>query len=307
MLIILRAGIYTTVQDLGREGFRRLGISTGGALDQPALKIANLLVGNAPEAAGLEITLGQFSAEFTRPGWIALTGAGCDAQLDGKPLWTGWRYPVKKGQRLVLGTPKRGMRSYLAIAGGIAVPEMLGSRSTDMKAAFGGCEGRNLRDGDRLPLGQSAAEPQTRCGVKQLLFTNRIRALPGPEYAEFSEEAQDTFWRAAWQLSPQSNRMGYRLHGGTPLARTTERDAVARSDAWCGAGAAQRPADRADGRCANHRRLPAHRLRDRSRSLPFGADPSRRTDPFRSLFTGRGAARQGRAGSFPSTDCLGVT
>lgn len=97
MLIILRAGIYTTVQDLGREGFRRLGISTGGALDQPALKIANLLVGNAPEAAGLEITLGQFSAEFTRPGWIALTGAGCDAQLDGKPLWTGWRYPVKRG------------------------------------------------------------------------------------------------------------------------------------------------------------------------------------------------------------------
>lgn len=112
MLIILRAGIYTTVQDLGREGFRRTGISTGGALDQPALKIANLLVGNAPEAAGLEITLGQFSAEFTRPGWIALTGAGCDAQLDGKPLWTGWRYPVKKGQRLALGTPKRGMRSY---------------------------------------------------------------------------------------------------------------------------------------------------------------------------------------------------
>ena len=224
MLIILRAGIYTTVQDLGREGFRRLGISAGGALDQPALKIANLLVGNASEAAGLEITLGQFSAEFTRPGWIALTGAGCDAQLDGKPLWTGWRYPVKKGQRLVLGTPKRGMRSYLAIAGGIAVPEMLGSRSTDMKAAFGGCEGRNLKDGDRLPLGKSAAEPQTRCGVKQLLFTNRIRALPGPEYAEFSEEAQDAFWRAAWQLSPQSNRMGYRLQGGTPLARTTDRE-----------------------------------------------------------------------------------
>lgn len=124
----------------GPRGFRRLGISTGGALDQPALKIANLLVGNAPEAAGLEITLGQFSAEFTRPGWIALTGAGCDAQLDGKPLWTGWRYPVKKGQRLALGTPKRGMRSYLAISGGIAVPEMLGSCSTDMKAAFGGHE-----------------------------------------------------------------------------------------------------------------------------------------------------------------------
>ena len=132
--------------------------------------------------------------------------------------------PGEKGQRLALGTPKRGMRSYLAISGGIAVPEMLGSCSTDMKAAFGGHEGRNLKDGDRLPLGKSHALPQHRCGVKQLLFTNRIRALPGPEYAEFSEEAQDTFWRTAWQLSPQSNRMGYRLHGGTPLERTTDRE-----------------------------------------------------------------------------------
>ncbi|CAI0963894.1 Allophanate hydrolase subunit 2 [Serratia entomophila] len=224
MLNILRAGIYTTVQDLGRDGFRRLGVSTGGALDAPALKIANLLVGNAPGAAGLEVTLGQFGAEFTRSGWVALTGAGCDAKLDGKPLWTGWRYPVRAGQQLTLSMPRRGMRSYLAISGGIDVPEMLGSRSTDMKAAFGGWEGRNLKDGDRLPLGKEGALPRHSCGVKQLLFNNRIRALPGPEYAEFSAEAQETFWRAAWQLSPQSNRMGYRLHGGSPLARTTERE-----------------------------------------------------------------------------------
>ena len=111
MLIILRAGIYTTVQDLGREGFRRTGISTGGALDQPALKIANLLVGNAPEAAGLEITLGQFSAEFTRPldrpDWRRLRrAAGRQAAVDRLAL------PGEKGQRLALGTPKRGMRSY---------------------------------------------------------------------------------------------------------------------------------------------------------------------------------------------------
>ncbi|HEI8865952.1 5-oxoprolinase subunit PxpC [Serratia sp. AKBS12] len=224
MLNILRAGIYTTVQDLGRNGFRRLGISQGGALDIPALKIANLLVGNAPDAAGLEITLGQFSAEFTRSGWIALTGAGCDAQLDGKPLWTGWRYAVKKGQKLVLGQPKRGMRSYLALAGGIAVTEMLGSRSTDLKAAFGGLEGRLLKDGDRLPLGKSVSLPAASVGVKQLLFNNRIRAMPGPEYDEFTPEAQEEFWRTAWQLSPQSNRMGYRLHGSGMLARTTDRE-----------------------------------------------------------------------------------
>jgi biotin-dependent carboxylase-like uncharacterized protein len=224
MLKILRAGIYTTVQDLGRNGFRRLGISQGGALDVPALKIANLLVGNSVEAAGLEITLGQFSAEFTQSGWIALTGAGCDAQLDGNPLWTGWRYPVKKGQKLTLKTPKRGMRSYLAVSGGIAVPEMLGSRSTDLKAGFGGFSGRQLKDGDALPLGKSQKLPVNSLGVKQLLFNNRIRALPGPEYEEFSKQAQDAFWRTAWQLSPQSNRMGYRLHGSTALSRTTDRE-----------------------------------------------------------------------------------
>lgn len=224
MLKILRAGIYTTVQDLGRNGFRRLGISQGGALDIPALKIANLLVGNAPEEAGLEITLGQFSAEFTHNGWIALTGAGCDAQLDGKSLWTGWRYPVKKGQQLTLKMPKRGMRSYLAVSGGINVPEMLGSRSTDLKAGFGGLEGRQLKEGDVLPAGKPQTLPSTVIGVKQPLFSNRIRVLTGPEYDEFSQQAQDDFWRTAWQLSPQSNRMGYRLHGGSALARTTERE-----------------------------------------------------------------------------------
>ena len=120
--------------------------------------------------------------------------------------------------------PKRGMRSYLAIDGGIAVPEILGSRSTDNKAAFGGLEGRNLRDGDCLPLGAGRELQKQSTGVKQLLFNNRIRALPGPEYDEFSDEAKESFWRTAWQLSPQSNRMGYRLHGSSALNRTTERE-----------------------------------------------------------------------------------
>ncbi|WON76068.1 5-oxoprolinase subunit PxpC [Serratia sp. UGAL515B_01] len=224
MLKILRAGIYTTIQDLGRNGFRQLGVSQGGVLDVPAMKIANLLVGNAPDAAGLEITLGQFSAEFTRPGWIALTGAGCDAQLDDKPVWTGWRYPVKKGQRLTLKLPKHGMRSYLALSGGIAVPKVLGSCSTDIKAGFGGFEGRQLKEGDSLPLGKSQKLPSRSIGVKQLLSSNRIRVIPGPEYDEFSVKAQEDFWRTAWQLSPQSNRMGYRLYGSSTLTRTTERE-----------------------------------------------------------------------------------
>lgn len=126
MLKIIRSGMYTTVQDSGRGGFRRLGISQGGALDLPALSMANMLVGNEAGAAGLEITLGQLIVEFTQAGWIALTGAGCDARLGEQLLWTGWRYPVKRGQQLKLNAPLRGMRSYLAISGGIDVPEMLG-------------------------------------------------------------------------------------------------------------------------------------------------------------------------------------
>lgn len=223
MLTIIRAGIFTTVQDLGRNGYRHLGVSQTGALDAPALRIANLLVGNDEDAAGLEITLGQFSTEFNRAGWIALTGAGCHAELDGKVLWTGWRYKVNPGQILTLKTPTRGMRSYLAVSGGIDVPEVRGSRSTDLKTAFGGLEGRPLRDGDKLAVGKKGQEPKQSTGIKQPLFGNRIRALPGPEYQEFSEEARDAFWRTSWQLSPQSNRMGYRLHGHA-LKRNTDRE-----------------------------------------------------------------------------------
>jgi allophanate hydrolase subunit 2 len=100
-----------------------VGISRCGALDKPALTIANLLVGNAPEAAALEITLGQVDVQFTRHCWFALTGAACEATLDGAPVWLGWRMAAKAGQHLVLKNPQHGIRSYLAVAGGIDVPK----------------------------------------------------------------------------------------------------------------------------------------------------------------------------------------
>lgn len=155
MLKVIRAGMMTAVQDGGRSGYRHLGISQGGVLDQPAMKMANLLVGNAPDAAVLEITLGQFCAEITHPGWLALTGADCHARLDGKPLWTGWRFAVRPGQQVKLALPKHGMRSYMAVSGGFDVPPVLQSRSTDIKAAMGGLEGRWVRDDDRLAAGRN--------------------------------------------------------------------------------------------------------------------------------------------------------
>ena len=152
MLTLLRAGLYTSVQDAGRFGLRQSGVSYCGALDRPSLEIANLLVGNAGSTAALEITLGQCVIEFGQETWFALTGAGCDATLDGKAVWTGWRLRAKAGQRLMLKRPLHGVRSYLAVAGGIDVPEVLGSASTDQKAGIGGHEGRSLRDGDRLAI-----------------------------------------------------------------------------------------------------------------------------------------------------------
>ncbi|UQY45367.1 biotin-dependent carboxyltransferase family protein [Erwinia sp. PK3-005] len=223
MLKIIRAGMNTTLQDGGRGGWRQLGISSGGVLDEPAMRTANLLVGNPQDQAVLEITLGQFCAEFYRDGWFALTGAGCNADLDGRPVWTGWRLPVKKGQRLTLAMPVRGMRSYLAINGGFDVAPVLGSCSTDIKAEFGGWQGRRLQDGDRLPLAAPTRSFSKTAGVRQLLWGNRLRALPGPEYHEFSKESQEAFWRVSWRLDPQSNRMGYRLQG-RPLARNGNRE-----------------------------------------------------------------------------------
>jgi biotin-dependent carboxylase-like uncharacterized protein len=223
MLKIIRAGMNATIQDGGRDGWRQFGISSGGALDVPAMQTANLLVGNPPQQAVLEITLGQFCAEFERDGWFALTGAGCNADLDGRPVWTGWRLPVKKGERLTLAMPARGMRSYLAINGGFAIEPLLGSCSTDINAGFGGWQGRRLQDGDALPLAAPTRNFSQPAGVRQLLWGNRLRALPGPEYHEFERESQEAFWRVSWRLDPQSNRMGYRLQG-RPLARNSQRE-----------------------------------------------------------------------------------
>ncbi|MGY5366949.1 5-oxoprolinase subunit PxpC [Enterobacter oligotrophicus] len=223
MLTLIRAGLYTSVQDAGRFGFRQSGLSYCGALDRPALEIANMLVGNPGSTAALEITLGQCVIEFSQETWFALTGAGCDATLDGKAVWTGWRLRAKAGQRLTLKRPLHGVRSYLAVAGGIDVPEVMGSFSTDQKAGIGGHEGRLLRDGDRLTVKPSTRHFSTAQGVKQLLWGNTLRALPGPEYHEFDEVSQAAFWRSPWKISPQSNRMGYRLQG-QPLSRTTDRE-----------------------------------------------------------------------------------
>ncbi|MFZ6750374.1 biotin-dependent carboxyltransferase family protein [Undibacterium sp. Ren11W] len=224
-LEVVRAGIQSTVQDQGRGGYRHLGVAQSGALDAPALLLANRLVNNPAHFAGLELVVGPIALRFSSASWFVICGADFEAELDGDPVRSGWRSYAAAGQLLTLRGAKQGMRAYLAVAGGIAVPQILGSRSTDIAAQFGGFFGRALQNGDRLPIGVVAAgaECDRPAGCLQRLWTPELRVLPGPEYQEFGDAAQQAFWQQAWGVSHQSNRMGYRLEG-TPLLRATPGD-----------------------------------------------------------------------------------
>jgi allophanate hydrolase subunit 2 len=264
MIDVIRAGRLTSVQDLGRHGYRHLGIAMGGALDRLALEVGNRLVGNRPDAAGLEVTFGPTVLRFPRATRVAITGGEFGATLDGVPVYSWWSVPVQAGQLLTLNAAKRGMRCYVCVAGGIDVLPVLGSRSTDLGACFGGLGGRALRDGDRLPIGVAAGAPrevtasvrtgETRgettgapatrprglsldapaFGVKSPTWCKfvlvdeqvrrgrhasgvasemPVRVLPGPDYDRFSDAAHRAFWSDEWRVTPNSNRMGYRLAG----------------------------------------------------------------------------------------------
>ena len=230
MIVVRKPGVLASVQDLGRHGHRQLGICPGGALDVLALTLANRLVGNADRAAGLELTMGGCELQFEADTRIALAGDDFGASLDGVPLWPCWSVPVAAGQTLRLaganagGTKKPGVRSWLAVAGGIDVPPVLDSRSTDLKAGFGGLQGRALRKGDRLPTGVAmldAAQRERRpfgirgpdWGPAEDDGAIALRVLPGPEFELFTLAAREQLWGERWRITPQSNRMGSRLEG----------------------------------------------------------------------------------------------
>src|SRR5437762_4059283 len=150
--VLTRAGFLTSVQDLGRTGFRQFGVTTSGALDSFALRVANLLVGNDEGAAGLEITLGGLQLRFEDERMVAWCGGEFTVQIGSRPLLAGHVAHLQAGDELKFGRAQIGCRCWLAISGGIDVPVVLGSRSTDLRANFGGLEGRTLRDGDVLLL-----------------------------------------------------------------------------------------------------------------------------------------------------------
>jgi len=210
-------GLLTTVQDLGRVGYGLLGVSPSGAADPVALRIANLLVGNQPGAAALEMTLAGGRFLFPRGATIALTGADFGATLNDQPLEMWTPHTLQPGAKLAMGPTKNYARCYLAFAGGIRVPPLLDSASTHLLSGLGGFEGRALRKGDVLPLAQIQQQiPLKRISpavLQHLMPARKLRVVDGPQCGQFSEEARQLFFRALFHVSEQSNRLGIRLEG----------------------------------------------------------------------------------------------
>lgn len=205
---VVRPGLWTTIQDLGRPGYRADGIPLGGAADPFALRVANLLTGNAESAAALEFTLLGPELQFQCDALVALTGA----TVKGLPSWQAFR--VKCGQILRLDSLASGCRGYLAVSGGIQVPAVLGSRSTYTDAEIGGLEGRPLRVGDVLPLQPSRSDCRGNWRISRSVIPSYstspvVRVMAAGHFDEFSTAwLQDSF-----EVSSRSNRMGVRLIG----------------------------------------------------------------------------------------------
>lgn len=223
-LIVVQAGFLTTVQDLGRRGLQRFGISSGGALDTHALRVANLLVENEATAAGLEITLGGLRVRFDGPRLVAWCGGAFDVTIGSAPFSAGRVGLVQAGEELAFNQPKLGCRAWLAIAGGVVVAPVLESRSTDLRAAFGGLDGRALRHGDMVPLG--VRSPAT-AATNQKIFSWSapaewaapakaepiLRFVRGADWHRFTPTAHTALSSSVFTVTSDSNRMGARLEG----------------------------------------------------------------------------------------------
>jgi biotin-dependent carboxylase-like uncharacterized protein len=220
---VIKPGLATTVQDLGRPSYYNIGIPLSGALDQYALRAANLLVGNEEDAAGLEIALMGPELVFPEAAIIAITGAEATPKINGEARPRNESFAVRADDRLTFDYMKSGARAYLAVAGGIDVPVVLGSRSTYALGALGGFSGRKIAAGDKLPVG--AVRPGARAGralaadlVPTYPKSLELRVLTGLYFYRLSEEAAKTFFEDTWTVAPEADRIGYRYRKGRPLS-----------------------------------------------------------------------------------------
>ncbi len=219
-LVVVEPGLLTTVQDLGRWGYQRVGIPPSGPLDRAAFVVANRLVGNPEGAAGLELTLRGPRLEVRRECVMAVTGAEMGFAVNGQeaPGWTAVR--LRAGDLVAFRMATAGCRAYLAIAGGIDVPLALGSRATYLRGRLGGLDGRGLQKGDGLPIGtptmpfdQSAG--RTVAPARRPTYRGEVecRVVLGPQDDRFTADGIAAFLDGPYEVTPQADRMGYRLKG----------------------------------------------------------------------------------------------
>lgn len=221
MLTVEQPGLRTTVQDLGRPGYAHLGVPVSGAADRFSARLANALVGNPPTAAVLETTLAGPALAFADAGVVAVTGAPAPVWVDDEPAPFGSSFAVPAGAVLRVGRASDGLRSYLAVAGGIDVPAVLGSRATDTLSGLGGAV---LARGDVLPVGPLASVRVGRRVPASVLSSvlpdsgRALRVVWGPAHEWFDDAARDCLQEAEFAVAPASDRVGVRL-SGPPVPR----------------------------------------------------------------------------------------
>lgn len=217
-ITVLNPGLLTTVQDLGRVGYQQFGVSVSGVMDPRATTIANILVDNPDGEAVLECTMMGPHLQFNKANVIAITGGDLGATLDGQPVQTYRAIKVEAGQVLRFTAPKKGCRAFIAFAGGLDIPEVMGSRSTYMKAKIGGFKGRKLEKGDEI--GFRDPKPELRnLNLRSMApeFVPRaeytVRVVLGPQDDYFTDDGIQTFLSQVYTVTPEFDRMGCRLDG----------------------------------------------------------------------------------------------
>jgi len=218
---VIKPGMYTTVQDLGRIGYQEYGMPVSGSMDHFAHRLANLLVGNAQDEAVLEMTIMGGTYQFKEDAFIAITGADMNPKLNGKRQIGMWRaVSLKKGDQISFGAVKAGCRSYLAVAGGFDLPLVMGSKSTYVRGRLGGLNGRQLMKDDELSLNQRKRSEEELKGrfvqARSIPVYERsveLRVVLGPQEDFFTKKGIADFFSSAYQVSKEFDRMGYRLEG----------------------------------------------------------------------------------------------
>jgi len=218
---VIKAGMLTTVQDAGRWGFQSRGVPVAGPMDPFSHRLANALVGSRRDQATLEVTIVGPALEFEDERLVAVAGAEFELTVDGSPIDSRQAFRVPAGSTLQFGARRRGVRAYVAIAGGITTTAIFGSRATHLTSAMGGLEGRAVRAGDRLPLGTVSDTSSRRSersgrppGSPELADGHAsLRVLPGPQEDRFAGDVLDALRSAPYHIASSSDRMGYRLEG----------------------------------------------------------------------------------------------